>query len=264
MYSDVDLLVAPDGIPEARQVLRQLGYRNASQALGIDDIGKVVHDESWVGASPLGKREIVIELHLRLPGSRVAADVCWKALASRRAEIELGSTLVPVLDREAQALQLATHAAQHGPGYAKGLRELTLGLERWSSSTWEGAARLAARVNSTESFAAGLRLVPAGAALAQVLGLPATDRRDWEIRHAARRPRGTFHFHALSQARGPRARLRVMRRALFPSRLWIAWQYPWARQGWPRLSVAYCLHLIRAPVWTFRAWRFNRQAERFR
>jgi hypothetical protein len=261
-YSDVDLLVAPDDLVRAREALGELGYRNATAALGIDDVGGVVHEERWLGNTRGAKHELLIELHKWLAGANASAEVAWRALAARRTSIELNGASVPVLNRDGQAMHLATHAAQHGPGYAKGTRELALGLARWPFEVWQRAAALASEIEATDSFAAGLRLVPVGAELADRLRLPADPQRDWEIRLRDARPRGTFHLQALGEARGLRARSGVVRRALLPSRDWIAWQHPWARAGGVRLGLGYAAHLARAPIWAFGAWRFRRQARR--
>ena len=261
-YSDVDLLVAPRNLERARGALARLGYRNASEALGIDDVGGVVHEETWAGPAQGAEHELLIELHLRLAGAEAPPETAWDALAARRTHIELGGRHLAVLDREGQAMHLATHVAQHGPRYAKGIAELGLALERWPLEVWRGSAALARQLEATEAFAAGLRLVPAGAALAQRLGLPATDRLDWEIEVADSRPRGSFHLQALLQTRSLPARVGLLRRALLPSRQWIAWQHPWARHGGPRLILAYAVHLMRAPAWALRAWRFWRRSRR--
>lgn len=260
-YSDVDLLVAPGDLLKARKVMGELGYRNASEALGIDDIGEVVHEESWIGMPPGATYELVVELHLRLAGSKASPQVAWDVLEVQRTSTELRGRSVPALGREGLAMHLAMHAAQHGPQYEKGCRELALGLERWPFPVWERAATLAREIGASDAYAAGLRLVPAGGRLAETLALPPTSRLDWEIKQRAR-PRGTFHLEALLQARSMRARVDVLRRALLPGHRWMAWQYPWARGGTGRLVAAYALHLTRTPLWAVRAWWFQRRARR--
>ena len=160
------------------------------------------------------------------------------------------------------ALHLATHAAQHGPDDLKAIGDLTRGLERWPLTAWRAAASLATELEATRNFAAGLRLVPNGADVADELGLPPTDELDWAIRHRDLRPRGTFHFQALARARGARARADVLRRSLLPSREWIAWEYPWAHRSRARLVAAYGAHLLRAPLWAARAWRYRSRERR--
>jgi Uncharacterised nucleotidyltransferase len=263
-YLDIDLMVAPRDLAKARVTLAELGYETAGDALGIRDVGGVAHAETWVAAGPGAMRQLLVELHLWLAGSRAAAPVAWDRLAARRTELELCGQSVPVLNEEGLAMHLALHAAQHGSSYRRGQRELALALDRWPFRVWKQAAGLAAEIDAVDAFAAGLRLVPAGAQLAKDLGLPATDRLDWEIRHVATRPRGTFHLEALVARRGFRGRVEVLRHALLPSREWIGRENPWARRGGAALVLGYAVHLGRVPAWAVRAWRFRRRARRAR
>jgi hypothetical protein len=264
LYSDIDLLVAPPDLERARVVLADLGYGNeGGDALGIRDVGGVMHAESWVITGPELADYQLIDLHSWLPGAKASAEDAWDCLVKRRTEVELCGELVPVLNRDGLAMHLALHAAQHGPSSPRGLDELELGLERWSLEVWERAATLAAEIGAVERFAAGLRLVPAGAELAEVLALPSTDQLDWEIRNASVRPRGTFHLQALLDKRGARERARVLRHALVPSRAWMATEYRWAHDGGTlKLIAAYGVHLVSAPAWALRAWLYRRRAAR--
>lgn len=261
-YVDIDLLVDPSATHSTAHVLDRLGYRNLSAARGVDDIGGVVHGSTWLGTARDVDHAIQLDVHRWLPGARAAPEVAWEILWRHRTSIDLAAGRVPVLAREGQALQLAMHVAQHGAEYAKGLRELSLALERWPADVWRAAAQLAAEVDAADTFAAGLRLVPRGAALASVLGLPAPDLVDWHVRHQSERPRGFFHLEAFSSAAGMSERMNVVRRALVPNRQWLAAEYRIGRRGPIGLALAYGLHLLRAPVWAARAWRFGRRADR--
>jgi Uncharacterised nucleotidyltransferase len=260
-YSDIDLLVPPRDLSKARATLAELGYENAGDEFGIRDVGDVVHAENWLAAGPGGTYRL-IELHLWFPGSRAAAPAAWERLAEHSTEIELCGRRVPVLNKAGQAMHLALHAAQHGSSYLRGGQELALALERWPVGVWNEAAGLAAEIDAIEAFAAGLRLLPPGAELAEALGLPATDQLDWRIRHVATRPRGTFHLQALADKPSLLTRAVVLRHALLPSREWIAHEYRWVRKGGARLVLGYALHLMRAPAWAVRAWRFRRRSRR--
>ncbi len=261
-YSDVDLLVAPRDLARARQTLAERGYVNATEGLGVDDVAGVLHSETWARAVEAGLEHVLVDLHWRLFGCQASAESAWEALTARRAWVELDGRRVAVLAPEGLALHVATHAAQHGPGDAKAMADLARGVERWAASVWREAARLAADLGATASLAAGLRLNPRGAELARELGLPRTDQLDWAILHREARPRGAFHLQAMARARGPRQRLEVLRRSLLPTRRWIAYQYPWAAASRVRLVAAYGAHLLRAPVWAARAWRYRRRERR--
>jgi hypothetical protein len=263
-YSDVDILVAPEDRRRARRALSDLGLVNASENSGVDDVAGILHSETWL-RPPAGlprKGIVTLDLHWRLAGCDAPAQLTWEALERRRTWIDLDGRRVPALDRIGLALHVATHAAQHGPLALKAMADLERAIERWPPDIWRSAARLADEVMATAAFAAGLRLLPAGAALAQELRLPSTERVTWEILHQDERPRGTFHLQAWSRARGPRERANLLRRALLPAPQWLAWEYSGATRSKWRLVAAYARHLLRAPWWTVRAVRFHRRARR--
>jgi hypothetical protein len=260
-YVDLDLLVAPAHLEQAGALLEGLGYRNTAERLGIEDVGGVVHADTWL--SPIDAAEShELDVHRWLPGAETAPEAAWEALRRHRSAITLAGVQIPVLAREGQALQLATHAAQHGPTYIKGLGELSLALERWPLDVWRQAASLAAEVGAADAFAAGLRLVPQGAWTTAELQLADPTALDWEIRHLGERPRGAFHVDAFRDAATLRDRLGLARKALLPNPRWLAVEYHWAKRGPVRLALAYGLHLVRTPVWATRAWIFRRRARR--
>jgi hypothetical protein len=121
---------------------------------------------------------------------------------------------------------------------------------------------LAAEIDATRAFAAGLRLVPRGAVEAARLQLPLSVEEDWSIRNRAERPRGTFHVQAFSEASTTGERLRIVRTALFPSRAWIEYHHPTAVDSRVGLVGAYAAHLARTPLWAARALLFSRRARR--
>jgi Uncharacterised nucleotidyltransferase len=260
-YYDVDLLVVPGELRVAGQAIAGLGYRNINELRGIDDVAGSLHAEVW-SALVDGLGNLLIDLHWRLDGCQASPEAAWKVLKARRAFTDLGGRRVPTLDQTGLALHLALHAAQHGPGDLQAVGDLERGLERWPRDTWRQAALLAHELWATEAFAAGLRLVPAGAALARQLRLPPADPLLWAIAHRDTRPRGTFHLDAFAQASSLRERTDVLRRALLPSPAWIRWEYRWAGEGRARPLVAYIIHIGRAPFWAARAWRFRRRARR--
>jgi hypothetical protein len=261
-YSDVDLLVAPDQLTTAERVVSGLGYKNATAIQGAEDMGGNVHAHTWVPKDAQWFVKPMVDLHWTLAGARATPAVVWGALWKARTKIELASRHAAVLDCPGQAMQLAMHAAQHGPKFDKHLGELSLALGRWREDVWESAAALAREIGALEAFAAGLRLVPDGALLASELALPSTGDVDWTIQHANSQPRGTFHVRALMTADGLSERARVVRHSLFPSRAWISYEHSWARGGRLRLAAAYCVHLLCVPLWAARAFKFARRARR--
>lgn len=261
-YTDIDLLVAPDDLPQARRVLADLGFRHGSRR-GIDDVAGVVNSETWLRMSDGDPpRPLPIDLHWRLAGTTVALEEAWDRLDESRSAIEIEGVQVPALNRAGLAFHLASHAAQHGPRSLKAMADLNRGLERWPLPTWRSAARLAEELGAVATFAAGLRLAPAGATLARDLALPPTDEATWEIENRDLRPRGTFHLRAWREAGGFRERVGILRRSLLPSPDWIRAEYPGAGRGTRRLLLAYARHFARTPAWAFKAWRFRRRARR--
>jgi hypothetical protein len=259
-FSDIDLLVAPGELDAAGHALGKLGYAESDH--GIDDIGGVVHAHTWIRIATRSAGEPPIDLHRRFPGARADPAVAWVALLGERTWIELAGRPAPVLNRVGQAMHLATHAAQHGPAIVKHVHELELALAAWPAEVWESASVLAGEIGATEPFAAGLRLCRRGTAVAARLELAPTVGLDWALTHRGERPRGTFHVQALADARGVRGRFDVLRRSLFPRREWIVVEHPWARRGRWRVRAAYGVHVVMAPAWTFRAWRFRRRVRR--
>ena len=257
-YLDIDILVDPDALEAARSALVGLGYnKDRADASGVDNFLGVVHAETWAARTGCS-----IDLHWQLPGCRCAPRHAWSVLHGGRDTLEIANGQAPVPGPDALALHVATHAAQGGLDDVKAIGDLARAVERWPLDRWRAAASLADALDATAAFAAGLRLLAQGAALAGELGLPATAELEWEIRHQSLRPRGTFHVRGLLDADGWAARARVVRRSLFPRSAWIRAQMPWARGGRFALAAAYALHVARAPSWGLRAYLFDRRARR--
>lgn len=258
-YCDVDLLVAGSDHARAGNVLAGLGYRNLTERYGADEVAGSLHAHEWARVVS-GFGTVSIDLHWRLSGCDAPTEAIWAALSGRRVSLALGSGRVAALDQVGQALHLALHAAQHGADDVKALGDLARGLDRWPEEAWEQASRLAGELQALDGFSAGLRLLPAGGARADALGLPRAEAQRWAIAHRAEQPRGTFHVTAFTRAGGVRERLGIARRALLPRRPWIVLAYPWAAGGRCRLLAAYGMHVLRSPAWAARAWRFRRRA----
>ena len=241
-YQDLDLLVDPDDLPDARAALAGLGYKNVSELMAVDDIGGDIHGESW-----LAEFGVVADLHLRLAGAGADARTAWEALRARSTIIELGGSRIA---------GSRSRGRGHAPGHPR--RAARRGLRQGDQRAGAGARPLAARhlarrrreladeMEATEAFASGLRLVEAGAELAETLGLPSTSRLDWELRQSTR-PRGRSHLHVFLQAPDLRTRAHVLRRALLPHPRWIVQEYPWARDRRGRILAAYLLHIAPQP-----------------
>jgi hypothetical protein len=257
-YFDVDLLVASEDLSAVGQVLDDMGYRNVTELQGVDDVAGILHAQMWSRLVPeFGN--LTVDLHWRLYGCEAPPQIVWQALSARHMLIDVAGRRVRTLDRPGLALHLALHTAQHGPDDLKAAADLNRGLERLSPEIWCQAADLAVELQAVEAFAAGLRLVPGGDLLARRLELPAAESLLWQIAHRGERPRGTFHMQAFTEARGLIERIKLLRRSLLPKRAWIVWEHPQAARSRVRLFAAYCAHILRAPAWATRAWRFRRR-----
>jgi hypothetical protein len=257
-YFDVDLLIAEEDLSAVGEVLYGMGYRNITELQGIDDVAGILHAQLWARLVP-EYGNLTVDLHWQLEGCEAPPEVVWPVLNARHKWIEVSGHRVRTLDRPGLALHLALHLAQHGPDDLKAAADLNRGLERWSPEIWHQAAELASELRALEAFAAGLWLVPGGDLVARQLEVPAPDSLLGEIAQRGERPRGTFHLQAFAEARGLRERMNLLRRSLLPRRAWILWEHPKARRSRFRLFAAYCAHILRAPAWAARAWRFRRR-----
>ena len=257
-YVDIDLLVAPEDVPAVGRALGDLGYRSVTELQGVDNVGGYLHADMWSRmVTDFGN--LTVDVHWRLEGCEASPGTVWRALSANPTLIDLGGRRVRAPNRPGLALHLALHAAQHGPEDRKAIGDLERGLERWPPETWRSAAGLAVELRAVNAFAAGLRLAPGGDEVARRLDLPAADAVMWEKADPSDRPRGAFHLRAFADAHGVSERLGILRRSLLPKRAWIEWNYPWATTSRYRLIAAYCLHMLRAPLWAARAWQFRRR-----
>ena len=143
----------------------------------------------------------------------------------------------------ASALYLALHAVQHGRNEALTLDELELALSRLTMDRWREAAAVARRIGAMAVFATGLRMTPAGQAVADELRLPESPtRRVLLSAEDANRP--ARYLDDLSHLKGVRARLAFLRTVLFPPRSVMAEQR-FGDRGRFGLAVAYGWRLIR-------------------
>lgn len=260
-YFDIDLLVQSAARATCGQVLSKLGYTSVSAERGVEDVADVLHAEAWSRLdAEIGN--VMIDLHWRLDGCVAPPDTLWNILRGGAEPVNVAGSVVFRLGRPALALHIALHLAQHGLDDPKAAADLGLAVVRWDSAIWQRAAQLANELEAVDAFAAGLRLLPAGARIADGLEVFPTDRTVWDMAHRDIRPRGTQYVGALARARTLRARTRVVRQALLPPRAWIRWEMRWASRSRGHLAAAYSLHMFRAPLWAVRAYRFTRSRSR--
>ena len=207
---------------------------------------------------------VTVDLHRRLAGVVADAGSAWNILAADTDEVIVGGRAVPALSLPGRAFHIALHVAQHGAKWGKGWDDLQRALKVADASVWREAAALAERLEATDAFAAGLRLIPDGARMADRLGLPKTPSVEVALR-AANPPPVALGFEQLARARGLRARAGIVWRKLVPPREFIVHWHPPAAASRRALALAY----LRRPIWIlraaprgFRAWRRARREVR--
>ncbi len=209
LYSDIDLLVRPVDFDRAVEALAVLGY---------------VHDRAGAASCEFGPNEkdlqgpnlVTIDLHRYLIGVS-DPELCWEVLSRHVTPFRLRSGAeIDVLDVPARTMHLALHAAQDGPADTKAVEDLRRGLRRVESSDWRAAAAIAEQLGAMAAFAAGLRLVPAGAALAEQLSLPKVKTVEVAIRTASA-PQEAIVFVRLAECHTFRAKSALVARKLFPT-----------------------------------------------
>lgn len=236
-YSDVDLLVAPDSLPAAEEVLRELGFERPHPRAVEGEDPHAIH---WLrGADP-----VWVDLHRTVRGVNAPDARVWEVLAGRTESIELFGVAVDTPGPGAIALLVVLHAAQHGAGWRRGTDDLDRAAAALPEAAWDEARELAERLDAVDAFAVGLRMGPATAAVADRLGLP-TGTPFRVGADVSSQPKTTRGWYRLLSARGLRARIAIVRDELFPHpdfmRIWA----PRAARTRAGLAAMYVLR----PVW---------------
>jgi hypothetical protein len=255
-YGDCDLLVRPSDADRARGVLAELGFEPTHDETEMPAWWRE-HAVAWLRHAD----GMAVDLHRTLVGVGVGDEALWGTLSSHAEPLQVGGYAATALTIPARALHLALHAAQHGEHWGPVLDELELAVTRADSSIWSAAAELARALDAEAAFAAGLRLVPSGRAVAGDLGLPTEQSAAVTLR-ATTPPAAALGFEQLAHAEGLRQRLEILRYKLFPP---VTFMRKWSprpiqgRFGLPRAYAARLLWLLRTAPAGFSAWRQARR-----
>lgn len=247
-YLDCDVLVAPDALDAAGEVLTAAGFHCSRDQTAHPEAWAEAHEQVWRRGGG-----DVVELHWRLPGIEADPQRAFERLWADRESLELSGAELPVPGPAAAALHIGLHAAQHGREQPRPLVDLATALERVDEATWRAAAALAAELDATDALSAGLRLDPAGAALADRLGLAQPSAR-WALLAAGADEVGAERLLRWRTARG-RERLRLTAHGLFPPREQMVMFDAAAGRGRRALALAYARRLATLPWRLVRAWR---------
>ena len=254
-YADLDLLVGPQDLGRAEQVLGDLGFRRWLPVAGVN------REES----SDMWFRErdgMNVDLHRSLVGVRAEPATLWEAFAADTRSITLEGTAVDTLGPAQSTLHVVLHAAQHGVEARKPLQDLERAIEKVDAETWRAAAELARRVQAEEAFAAGLRLTTGGVALAEQLGL-AADASTATLLRASSAPHLALGIERLATSPGFRGKSALLLRKLVPEPSFMRAWSPLARRGPLGLAAAYAwrpLYLAKGAPGALLAWRHARRA----
>ena len=251
-YRDTDLLVAPHALRTASRALRELGFREQPG----------VSSYTWFRRSDRS----VVDLHDTLFGVETDKDRAWALLSEDTETMRVGRLEVEALGRPARLLYVVLHAAQHeSHRFDQPRKDLERALRHAGEQPWREAAGLAGRLRAAPTFAAGLRLLPDGAGLADRMGLG--DERP--VMLSLRREGGqslAVTLERLATAPGMGARLALLARRLIPPPDYMRWRYRGlAERGSVGLALAYLWRpasiALRLPA-AIAAWRRARRAGR--
>jgi hypothetical protein len=254
-YLDGDIWVPPTSVARAEEVLVNLGFAATQDERGTPE-WLLEHAGSWLRSSDNAK----IDLHRRLQVTSAPAEAVWRVLWADREAMTVAGTSVWRLSEPGRALYATLHATHHGSEDARGLPHLQAALAAVDDRVWRLALELAVELDAVEAFATGLRLLPAGAELAQRIEVP--DARSVKTALLASTPPPVaLGFDQLHGSRGLR-RLEILLRKLFPSPGFIRHWWPPAARNPRMLLIGY----IYRPIWLaknapagYRAWRAARR-----
>jgi hypothetical protein len=255
-YMDSDLWIRPADAGAAEGVLTRLGFRKHVDERGLPDWW-LEHGSDWTREAD----GVVVDLHRTLAGLGVDPEPAWRVLAPDAETMIVAAHPVRILALPARAMYITLHAAHHGSGSYKALIHLERALATVDDSTWRESASLAKELEAIDAFVTGLRLVPDGAAIADRLGLAATERVEVALR-ARTPPPIALGFEQLARAQGPLAGVRIVARKLVPPPGFIRHWWPPAARSRRMLLLGYMyrpLWLVRHAPRGLRAWRAARR-----
>lgn len=258
-YNDCDLLVGPDQIEPAAEVLTRLGFARRFDDRDLPSWWRA-HSTEWWRAG----HGVAVDLHRSLPGIGVDTQEAWRLLSAATETLHVVGHPARALALPARALHVALHAAQHGIAFAKATRDLQRAVQQLDESVWHSTAEMADRLQATSVLELGLRLTPEGHELAARLGLTPSASVA-AVLQASSPPPVALGLEQLARARGLRARAGIVWRKLVPPPSFMRHWHPMAARGRRGLLRAYLYRpvwIVRSTPRAVRAWRGARSATR--
>jgi hypothetical protein len=162
LYTDSDLLVRVEDFQRAEGLLESLGFKRYAEETPFD---RPASASTW-----FREDGAVVDLHRTITGTGVPAERVWEVLSANREQMVVLNESVTTLNTVGRALHVALHAAVHG-GQGQWGKDLERALSIEDLDVWKKAASLAEELGAEAAFAAGLRVVPEGEAVARRLEL---------------------------------------------------------------------------------------------
>jgi hypothetical protein len=220
-YGDSDLLISPDQIAEAENVLSDLGFVH----LPLDDIP---HDRPWHAHAWFRERDgCSVDLHRTLIGAGAEPRKVWSVLSANVARMKVLDSPLEVLSPAGRAMHIVLHAAQDGVLPTKSVPDLRRALAQLPLEVWEEAWQIASSCEALPAFVAGLRFVPEGAALVGRLGLESEVSTEAVLRMSGERQAVAVDW--LWSTPGIVPKLRFVAHKLFPP---VAFIKAWSPIRW--------------------------------
>jgi hypothetical protein len=215
MYLDADLFVAPEHQARAGAVLEELGFVCTETPVLELDLQNRAYSRPADGAN--------VDLHGIFHGLQgIDRDHVWRVISTHLTPFALAGQSVDAPDPALRTLLVVLHLAAHESAGAKAWRDLSRALDQVDRPTWVEATDLARELGAEVEMAVRLRRLPAGAELADALGLPSGgDSPYWIIGAVSRGsiPEAAVALHRLrSLRRSPRQAGRYVLTKLFPPR----------------------------------------------
>ncbi len=239
-YADCDLLVPPHAFDSAVRALTGVGFEPELEESRMPSWWREHALTTW-----RTRDGAMVDLHRSIPGVEVNAERLWLTLSADAETVTVGEVTARTLAKPGRVMHAALHAAQHG-GSARDLDVLARALDRVDEDTWRAAAALASTLRAEDAFTQGLSMLPAGAALADRLGLPPVTAV--AVRLRAERAVEALSVERFHRTRGVRARASFVRHKVVPPPTFMRKWSPLARRGRAGLLLAY----LYRPIWILR------------
>jgi len=233
-YTDIDLLVAPGQRPAAHQVLRDLGFGERSVILDWEP----AHAQVWA----LSDLRAVVDLHRTLHGmEHLPEQQVWDVVARNPSTCVVRGVPVDIPGPTVRALHLALHLHVRDGLGSQAWTDLERGVRHIDPREWEQAADLARTLGIDADMAVRLRALPAGAALADRLGLPLPGPDRYYAHQAVSRGQAVGDIQSVAFLW---AKAGYVGHKLFPPPTFMRGRHRLARRGPFGLAVAYCWRVV--------------------